>query len=58
MHPADAYNDCLAYEGTGQDMKIWVPRRSKTKPTYIPPFFSLKDTVDEIYIAGQAALTT
>ncbi|KAK8845386.1 hypothetical protein IAR55_006099 [Kwoniella newhampshirensis] len=23
-----------AYEGEGQDMKIWVPRRSKTKPTW------------------------
>lgn len=24
----------MAYEGEGKDMKLWVPRRSKTKPTY------------------------
>lgn len=40
MHITDVYNDYLAYEGIGRDMKVWVPRRSKTKPTYVILSFS------------------
>ncbi|WVQ80451.1 hypothetical protein IAT38_002556 [Cryptococcus sp. DSM 104549] len=45
-----------AYEGEGKDMKIWVPRRSKTKPTWPGRLDNYKQSVAGGIPAGMTPL--